>query len=362
MGVADPGDDVLALGIHEEVAVGAGGAGGGIPRKTHPSSRVVVPISEDHRLHVDGGAEIVRDALAHAVGNSAGAVPGAEHGLNGATELVHRRFRERCPGVLLDDALELVHEGFQGLGRYVGVCGGATRLLGLLEGFVEGGARHPEDDAAVHLDKASVGVKGEPLIAGLSRQALDGGVVKTEVEDGVHHPGHRELGAGPDRHEQRLGGVAEPAAHLLLEAGEVLCHLVGELGRPAGVHVGAAGVGGDREAVRHGECEHRRHLGQVGALAAEEILHLHGRSRVLVVEVEDVGHLVRFLLRGDADVPAVTKGARPSLNHCAEGSRRSRAASDPSSASAVATAARRLSGRASAWTICSRFVVRVSAT
>ena len=39
-----------------------------------------------------------------------------------------------------------------------------------------------------------------------------------------------------------------------------------------------------------GSSQHRRHLGQVGALAAEEVLHLHRGLAVGVVEVEDVRH------------------------------------------------------------------------
>ena len=62
---------------------------------------------------------------------------------------------------------------------------------------------------------------------------------------------------------------------------------------PAAVHVGAARVGGDGEPGRHRQPQHRGHLGQVGALAAEEVLHLHRGLAVLVIEAEDEGHEVR---------------------------------------------------------------------
>ena len=48
---------------------------------------------------------------------------------------------------------------------------------------------------------------------------------------------------------------------------------------PAAVHVGPARVGGDREARRHRQLEHRGHLGQVGALAAEQVLHAPSAAR-----------------------------------------------------------------------------------
>ena len=146
-----------------------------------------------------------------------------------------------------------------------------------------------EHDAAVHRDEAAVRVVGEALVVGARGQALDALVVEPEVEDGVHHPGHRELGARAHADEQRIGGIAEAAAHRLLQLGDVGGDLVVEAGRPAAVHVGAAGVGGDGEARRHRQLEHARHLGEVGALAAEEVLVLHRRATVLVVEGVDVG-------------------------------------------------------------------------
>ena len=66
--------------------------------KPTPVPRVVVAVAEHHRLHVDGGAEVVADALADAVGDRPGAVPAAEHGLDGAAQLLHRVLRERLAG------------------------------------------------------------------------------------------------------------------------------------------------------------------------------------------------------------------------------------------------------------------------
>jgi hypothetical protein len=70
----------------------------------------------------------------------------------------------------------------------------------------------------------------------------------------------------------------------------VVGDLVVEAGGPAALHVGTAGVGGDGEPGRHRQAEHRGHLGQVGALAPEQVLELHRRLRVLVVERVDESH------------------------------------------------------------------------
>ena len=116
LGVADAGHDVLALGVHEEVAVGLVLAGGGVAGEADAGAGVVVAVAEHHRLHVDGGAEVVADALADAVGDGAGAVPRAEHGLDGAAELVGRVLRERRAGLALDDVLVALAQAAQRLG------------------------------------------------------------------------------------------------------------------------------------------------------------------------------------------------------------------------------------------------------
>ena len=103
-------------------------------------------------------------------------------------------------------------------------------------------------------------------------------------------PGMENL--APERTETSSGSPASPIglAHGLLEPGAGAGHLGVERLGPAAGHVGAAGVGRDGEPGRHRELEYRRHLGQVGALATQEVLELHGRAGVRVVEIEDERH------------------------------------------------------------------------
>ena len=122
------------------------------------------------------------------------------------------------------------------------------------------------------VDQPSVGVPGEPLAARLLGQAVHRLDVEPDVEDGLHHSRHGDGGPRPHRDEQRVGRVAEGPAHGLLQRGQVLAHLGVQLGwRAAVLEVVPAGIGGDREARRDGETE-VGHLGQVRALAAEQIL------------------------------------------------------------------------------------------
>ena len=70
--------------------------------------------------------------------------------------------------------------------------------------------RNLEDDVGVHLDEPPVGVEREAAVAGASRQPFDGPIVEPEVQDRVHHSGHRELRPRPDRNQKRIVVVAEP--------------------------------------------------------------------------------------------------------------------------------------------------------
>jgi hypothetical protein len=125
--------------------------------------------------------------------------------------------------VCLHQLLEPFDEATQVVLVELEVAAYALAALGLVDGPLE--TLDPEHGLAEHLQQPPVGVPGEPLAAGLLGQALDALVIQPDVEHGVHHPGHRELGAGPDADEQRGGGVTEALAHLLLERREVFVDL-----------------------------------------------------------------------------------------------------------------------------------------
>ena len=292
-GVADTGNHVFALGVDEEVAVRLVVAGSCVTGEAHAGAAVVVAVAEHHHLHVHRGAQFVADLLAHAVSDGARTVPALEHGFDRAAQLRRGVLREGLLGDLLHHGLVLLAQPLQHLGRQLVVALRAGGMLGLFERVLEQGAVDTEHDAAVHRDEAAVTVVGEALVGGDGGQALHAGVVEAEVEDSIHHAGHRELGARAHRHQQRVGGVAQLATHLLFEHRHLRGDLGIETGRPATVHVGTAGVGGDGEARRYRQLQHTGHLGEVGTLSTQEILVLHGRAAVLVVKGVDVRHVNR---------------------------------------------------------------------
>ena len=285
LGVADTGHDVLALGVDQEVAVELLGAVGGVAGEGDAGRGGLALVTKDHDLDVDGGAEVVGDLVLLAVDDGALVHPAAEDGLDGKTQLQLGVLREGGAaidgdlGVSLgvdvdgEDLLEGLREVLQVLGGELGVE--LDALLGLLivDGVLEEVTVNAHDDVGEHLDEAAVGVPGKALVAGLLDEAVDGDVVEAEVEDGVHHAGHGERGAGADGDQQRVLGVAQLLAHALLEVLAGGVDLVQDAVSPdvASVCVGNAGLAGDGESRRNGKAN-LGHLGKVGALAADDPL------------------------------------------------------------------------------------------
>jgi hypothetical protein len=197
--------------------------------------------------------------------------------------------------VLEDQSLVAVDELAEVRGGQVGVLLGAAPFLQLVQRVGEEAGLDPQHGGAEHLQQPAVGVPGEPVVPRHPCQPFDALVVEPDVEHRLHHPGHRELRTGADGDQQRVVGLAEPLAPLLLQCGEVLGHLVGEaVGFPALTQVRAAGVGADDEPRRHRQAE-VRHLGEVRALAAEQILHLGFAFGGAVAKcVDPLGHVGSF--------------------------------------------------------------------
>ena len=281
---ADSGNDVLALGVQEELAVEAGLARGRIARETDSGRRRLVLVAEDHAPDVDRRAEIVRDLVCAPVDLRARGIPRFEDGAHGTHELLDGILRERVAGAVAVDREVGDDQVAEIGGGQIDVGGRATTLLEDRELMLEALGVDPVDDLSEHLDQPPVRVAREARVAGRLRESLHRFVGEAEIQDRVHHPRHRDRRSGAHRQQQRIGGVAEALPLLLLQPPDV----VGDLGlEPAGqfaacCHEGTAGVGRDREPRRHRRTE-RGHLGQAGALAAEQ----GSTTRARLVEVVD---------------------------------------------------------------------------
>ena len=273
-------DDVLALRVDEELPVQDRLAGRRIAGEAHARAGALALVAEHHLHDVHRGADVVGNLVGAPVDLRAGRVPRVEHGPVGAAQLLARILGEARPDLFLVDALERRDQLAQILGTELEVVRHAACSLQIRDRALEALPVDAVHDLAVHLDQAPVRVVGEPRVAGRGRLPLDGDVVQAEVEDRVHHPGHRDRGARPHRHQQRIGRVAEALPRPFLERGDVGAHLVVEpFGHLlAGGDVGAAGIGRDRETGGNRNAQ-GRHLGQADALPAEELAAPGGLAR-----------------------------------------------------------------------------------
>ncbi|CAN4051079.1 HTH-like domain-containing protein, partial [Dysosmobacter welbionis] len=115
-GSPDAGHHVLALGIGQELTEQLLLAGGGVAGEGHAGAAVVAHVAEGHGLDVDGGAPGVGDVVVPAVHVGAGVVPGAEHGLDGAHQLLLGVGGEVCADLGLVLGLELAGQLLQVVG------------------------------------------------------------------------------------------------------------------------------------------------------------------------------------------------------------------------------------------------------
>ena len=215
------------------------------------------------------------DALAAAVDAGALGVPGAEHGLDAHVHLGAGVLREVVAGLFLDDALEGFDEALEVLGGQLGVALDAACGLEVVEGIGEEVAVDVEDGLAEHLDEAAVGVPREALVTANGCEAEDRLIVEADVQDGFHHAGHGELRAGTDRDQQGVVQIAELLAGDLLHLDDVLHNLSLDLvvDLLSVLIVLSTGLGGDSEALGNGQPIFG-HLGQVGALTAQQLTHV----------------------------------------------------------------------------------------
>src|SRR5215213_9815872 len=151
--------------------------------------------------------------------------------------------------------------------------------------------RHAKHDVAVHLNESSIGIEGESRAAARLRESVDGAIVQPEIEDGLHHTGHRYRGAAPHGHEEWCRRITEPLAGSALQAQKVFLDLASQriLDGSVAEEVDAR-VTGNREPGRHWHTQ-IRHLGEVGALTAEDLLHvLRALGAAIAEEIDGRSH------------------------------------------------------------------------
>ncbi len=274
-GAADAGHHVLALGVHQEVAIQLLLAGDGVTGEGHTGAGVVTPVAEHHGLHVDGGAPGVGDVVLGPVVDGPLVVPGAEHGLDSLHQLHLGLLGEVLPLLGAVIFLKPGHQLLHILGGQLAVQGHAPLCLDLVNDALKVALIQLHHHVGEHLDEPTVGVVYKAGVVCQLHQALGHGVVDAQVQDGVHHAGHGGPCAGTDGDQQGILRVAEALGVLLLQNGQLVQNFllyVGVDGLAVLIVLGA-GFRGDGEALGDGH-PGVGHLRQVGAFAAQQLPHI----------------------------------------------------------------------------------------
>ena len=271
---ADAGDHVLALRVDQELAIQPRFARRRVAGEGDAGGRGLAHVAEHHGLDVDRRAPAFGDVVHAAIELRPVVHPAFEHRADRAPQLVLRILRKGVAQFALHHLLVVLDHTLPVGGLQVGVDRDAETVLVLVQHLFEIVVAEAQHDVGVHGDEAAIAVEGEAAVAGQTRQPLNRLVVEAEVQHRVHHARHGRAGAGAHRDQQRIVDVAEGLADHALDLGQRGLHLrlqIGGIGLAVGV-VPGADLGGDGEARRHRQAQ-RGHLGQVGALAAEKILH-----------------------------------------------------------------------------------------
>ena len=191
LGVADAGDDILALGVDQKVAVELLSAVGRVARKGDAGRGGLTLVAKGHGLNVDGSTELVGDAVLFAVDAGALVHPAAKDGLDGKTQLKLRVVREDGLAidnlelgvqggldVLGEDPLEGLDELLQILGRKLGVDADASDQACLGQRVLEQVGVNAHNDVGEHLNKAAVAIPSKTRILRLGDEPLNGVVVE----------------------------------------------------------------------------------------------------------------------------------------------------------------------------------------
>ena len=147
-------------------------------------------VSKGHHLNVYRGSPGIRDVVVAAVHIGAGVIPGTEHGFDCAKELCFRVSREVLSDFFLIFSLKLVRQFFQILCGQLYVLCHAFIGFHFVNQFFKVFLSHFHNNIRIHLDKSAVAVPGPARIAGFCGKDFNHVLVKSQVQNGIHHTRH----------------------------------------------------------------------------------------------------------------------------------------------------------------------------
>ena len=266
-GVADAGNDVLALGVLQVVAVDTPGAGGRVAGEGDSRAGVGTEVAEDHDLDVHRGAQVVGDVFSAAVEAGALAVPGAEDRPDRAVQLRTGVLREVLARRVPDHLLVVLDEP----GGVVGAHAPVEQFRG-----------DAEDRAAVYLEQAAVRVPREALATGgLASPRTDASPRPMSRIVSII-PGIENL--LPERTDSSRGLSRPPSSRPVRRSNSTSACATWAASSPASSPVARYSRQASVVTVKPGGYRQSQpgHLRQVGSLAAEQVRHVTAALRELV--------------------------------------------------------------------------------
>ncbi len=267
-------NDVFTLCVYKEFAHKSLFACCGITRERNAGTGSVAQIAERHHLYVYGSTPRIGNVVVHTVNVCTGIVPRTEYRFNRFEKLFFGIVGEIFAELFLIFGFKLVSKFFKVVGGEVNVEFDTLLSLHFVDKFFKVFLADFHNDVGEHLDKSSVTVPSPAGIARFSRNSINNVFVKTEIEYGVHHTGHRSSCAGTYRHEQGVDLIAELLAadlfHFVNVGHNFFLNAVVDF--TSVFIVLRAGFGRDSEALRYGKTDFR-HFSEVCTLTAEKLAH-----------------------------------------------------------------------------------------
>ena len=131
-------------------------------------------------------------SLVVAVGDGSRVVPGVEDRLHRLLQQHPRVVRHRFAGGLRDDRFEVVYQLPQRVGLQFVIELNARLLFRLLQRRFESILGNAEHHVAEALEQPAERIQRGALVLHHRREPVDGCVRNAHVQDGVHHPRHRD--------------------------------------------------------------------------------------------------------------------------------------------------------------------------
>ena len=151
----------------------------------------------------------MRNFCCIAVSEGPFAVPTLKNSLSGQFDLLDRILGKIKTGFTLKDFFKFLGNRFPVFKGQVRVTFYSSFQTGLGDDLLKKLIRDPHYHAPKHLHQTAVGIISEAPVTGQICHPLDHFIIHTDVENSVHHTGHRKFSAGPTGDQQGVRWVAE---------------------------------------------------------------------------------------------------------------------------------------------------------